>query len=133
MIIDFLIIGLILLVIDMIFLSTILGPLFSKMVSNIQGSPMKLNILGALLSYTAITIGIYRFGLKNIDDNNIVLSALLGGGLFGLLTYGIFDFTNLAIFENYEWSTALIDTAWGGILCFIVTLLSYYTKIYFNL
>jgi uncharacterized membrane protein len=117
----------------MIFLSTILGPLFSKMVSNIQGSPMKLNILGALLSYTAITIGIYRFGLKNIDDNNIVLSALLGGGLFGLLTYGIFDFTNLAIFENYEWSTALIDTAWGGILCFIVTLLSYYTKIYFNL
>lgn len=133
MIVDFLIIGIILLVIDIIFLSTILGPLFSKMVSDIQGSPMKLNIISAVLSYTALTIGIYRFGLKNIDPSNILLSTLLGGGLFGLLTYGIFDFTNLAMFENYQLSNALIDTTWGGFLCFIVTLLTYYTKTYFNL
>ena len=30
--------------------------------------------------------------------------------------YGVFNFTNLAIFKKWSWTLALIDTLWGGIL-----------------
>lgn len=39
--------------------------------------------------------------------------ALLFGGLMGLVIYGIFDLTNLAILKNYPVAFALADVAWG--------------------
>ena len=36
--------------------------------------------------------------------------------ILGLIIYGVFDFTNLAIFENYSLKLGLIDMLWGGIL-----------------
>lgn len=133
MIAKFLLVGTILLIIDITFITLVLGPIFSRLVNRIQNSPMKFNILGAMVSYLAITIGIYKFGLERVNKDNILLSSLLGGGLFGLLSYAIFDFTNLAIFSEYSISAAVIDTVWGGTVCFLVTLISYYVANYFNL
>jgi uncharacterized membrane protein len=36
--------------------------------------------------------------------------------LFGLATYAIYDFTNLATLRKYELNFALADSLWGGIL-----------------
>lgn len=38
------------------------------------------------------------------------------GALIGLMAYGTFDFTALALFKNYSTSAALVDFAWGGII-----------------
>ena len=43
----------------------------------------------------------------------------------GLIIYGIFDFTNLAIFERYSVGVGLADVAWGT---FLFTLVTYLTK-----
>ena len=47
------------------------------------------------------------------------------GAFFGLVTYGVFDFTNHAILNNYSLPLAIMDTVWGAVLCgsttFIVT------------
>ena len=34
----------------------------------------------------------------------------------GIATYAVFDFTNYAIFTNYDLQFAVADTLWGGLL-----------------
>ncbi|WP_349773439.1 DUF2177 family protein [Psychrobacter sp. WY6] len=38
------------------------------------------------------------------------------GGLIGLMAYGTYDFTSLALYKGFTLDTALVDFAWGGIL-----------------
>ena len=57
-----------------------------------------------------------------------VWSSLIYGGLYGLTVYGVFDFTNMAIFDNYELPVAVLDTVWGGFICALVTYLSFQIK-----
>ena len=45
------------------------------------------------------------------------------GALMGLLMYGTFDFTNLALFKNYTLKYAIMDTIWGMTLIAIVSYL----------
>jgi uncharacterized membrane protein len=36
--------------------------------------------------------------------------------LLGLVTYGIYDMTNLAVLEKWTLTVSLADIAWGGVL-----------------
>jgi uncharacterized membrane protein len=104
-------------IIDIVWLMLVLGPMFSKMVNKIQGKPMLLNPFAGMISYIMLAVGTYYFGLRNIDKDQPLLSSIKTAGVFGLLSYGIFDFTNMAIFSDYELLTGIIDTIWGGIVC----------------
>mgnify|MGYP000999468808 FL=1 len=105
---------------------------FKKKTLQISGKGYPDNRLySALVVYTAIAIGIIVFVLPNIETNktndNRLRSALLYGGLFGTLTYAIFDFTNHFMFEKWDIFVSLMDAIWGGILCSIVSfIISYY-------
>jgi len=105
---------------------------FKKKTLQISGKGYPDNRLySALVVYTAIAIGIIVFVLPNIETNktndNRLRSALLYGGLFGTLTYAIFDFTNHFMFEKWDIYVSLMDAIWGGILCSIVSfIISYY-------
>lgn len=61
----------------------------------------------ALISYIPILLLYFEFS----KDKTIFESFRLG-----LYSYGIFDFTNLALFERYDITTALQDIFWGGFL-----------------
>ena len=120
----------ILLIIDLVWLMLFMGKRFGNMVFKIQGQEMKLNPIAALVSYVLLGIGLVHFGINRVDPNNPIMSSIVNGGLFGLLSYGIFDFTNLAIFSNYELSTAIIDTMWGGVLFSVATYFSHMMLLY---
>lgn len=51
--------------------------------------------------------------------------AILYGLLVGLVVYGIYNFTNLAILKEWNIKIAIIDTIWGIINCGIAALLIY--------
>jgi uncharacterized membrane protein len=57
------------------------------------------------------------------NKNRFILS-LQYGGLFGLILYGVYNFTNITIFSNYNIITALIDTIWGSFAYFITVYMS---------
>ena len=94
--------------IDFIYLSLI-KDYFANQVRRVQGSAMKINLFGAIICYIFLIIGINYFIIK---PNRSVQDAFL----LGLVIYATFDFTNLALFENWSIITAMIDSLWGGIL-----------------
>ena len=94
--------------IDYIYLNLMKG-YFGNQVKRIQGSPMKINLFGVVICYIFLIIGINYFIIK---QNRSIQDAFLSG----LIIYASFDFTNLALFDNWSIFTAIIDSLWGGIL-----------------
>ena len=109
----FLISAILLVIIDSIYLNLI-KDYFNKQVQIIQGSPLKINILGALICYIFLIFGLNYFIIK---PKRSVQDAFL----FGLIIYTVFETTNLAIFSKWSWLTVIMDSLWGGILFALTT------------
>jgi len=87
---------------------------FEKQVISVQGSPLKINFLGAIICYIFLIFGLNYFIIK---PNRSTKDAFL----FGLIIYAVFETTNLALFKNWSWITVIIDSLWGGILFALTT------------
>tara|TARA_B100001093_G_C26529611_1_gene885425 strand:- start:264 stop:650 length:387 start_codon:yes stop_codon:yes gene_type:complete len=96
------------LAIDSVYL-TLSKTLFNTLVKSIQGNEIKLNLDGAIFAYLCIVL-IFNYFI--IQKNGGLMDAFL----LGLLTYGIFEGTNRAIFSKWSVKAMIIDTVWGGIL-----------------
>ena len=51
--------------------------------------------------------------LPALKNNTGCLELLLLGLLFGMVTYGTYDLTNLATLKNWTLKISLVDMAWG--------------------
>lgn len=100
-------------VIDSIYLSTI-SNYFNNQIKLVQGSPIKMNYLATLLCYIFLIFGINYFIIK---PNRSIQDAFL----LGLVIYGVFETTNMALFAKWSWLTVIMDTLWGGILFALTT------------
>jgi uncharacterized membrane protein len=109
----FLISALIFVSIDFFYLNLIKN-YFSNQVKLVQGTPIKMNYLATLFTYILLIFGINYFIIK---PNRSVQDAFL----LGIIIYGVFETTNMALFKNWSWLTVLIDTLWGGVLFAITT------------
>jgi uncharacterized membrane protein len=118
---SFIVSSILLVLVDSIYLYFIGKPVFDKTVLAIQKSPLVVNIAPAIFTYILMAILLNHF---IISVNKSPFNAFI----LGFCTYGIFDFTNMAIFKKYDLKTAIIDTLWGAILFFTVTSITYYVK-----
>ena len=100
-----------LLILDIIWIMFVMKNQFGTLVNRVQGKNMKVNPYYAALSYTLMVIGLLVFVLPRSTD---IKHALLYGASFGVILYGVFDFTNLAIFSDYSLKVAIMDILWGG-------------------
>ena len=82
---------------------------FENQVQIVQGSPLKMNFLGAIICYIFLIFGINYFIIK---PNRSIQDAFL----LGLVIYAVFETTNITLFSKWSWITAIIDSLWGGIL-----------------
>lgn len=110
----------IILLLDIIYLYTT-EPITGKMIKSIQGSPVKIKIIPALICYSVIVFGLYYFIWK---DHKPVKDAFL----LGIFAYGMYEFSNLAIFNNWTLFVAILDTLWGGTLFALTTFIFYYIE-----
>ena len=110
--------GIIMIVLDSIYLSNVGNNFFSPMIRNIQGTNLTINIYYAILCYLFLVLGLNYF---IISQNKSLIDAFL----LGILIYGVFETTSGAIFKNWKLIPSIIDTLWGGILFLSVTYLTY--------
>lgn len=105
----------IVIIIDFIYLK-LLGSWFNNVISSIQGKGIELDIIAAILCYLFI-IFVLKYFVINKNFTYIESFSL------GLSIYGIYEMTNKAILENWDWISVGIDTIWGGILFVLSTYL----------
>ena len=74
----------------------------------------------SLLIYILIVTGILFFVLPRAQGQ--YAQALWQGALFGLIVYGIYDFTNYVTLAHWPLPITFIDMAWGAVLCGITSL-----------
>jgi uncharacterized membrane protein len=119
--------------VDSLYLTNIASGLYGKAIKDIQGTDMKINYIGVLGSYLFLIIGLYYFILKDLDYKKPWTKQIFNALILGLVIYGVYEFTNLAIIEKWTMDLVIIDTLWGGLLYAIVTYLilmfqQYYKK-----
>lgn len=135
---DLLVLSVIILALDAVFL-TLAKDLFARQVMLVQGTAMKVNLPSAAVCYILIVLGLYYFVLRHIIVPNATSAAAtiqtmrIGDGVkaaffLGILVYGVYETTTLAILRNWSPMTALIDTAWGGTLFALSAYLFYKYK-----
>jgi hypothetical protein len=106
-----------LLLLDFIYLSYNRHEMEMQVV-NIQRVVMQLKMVPTVMCYLLLIGGLNYFILNR---HRPIYEAVL----FGIVIYGVFDTTNLAMFKKYKWNIALMDTLWGGALFGLTTAVVY--------
>ena len=91
---------------------------YNKQIRQVQGSDIKIKIVPTLCIYLILIFGLYHFILK---EKKPVSDAII----LGFIIYSVFELTNMAIFDNWNISSVLLDTSWGAILFGLTTFVSY--------
>ena len=108
-----------LLILDGLWINFFMKDKYNKMIKNIQNSDIQVNKLFAVASYTLMVIGLNLFVLPRLDVNNInIKDCLLYGFTFGIVLYGVYDFTIAAVLKEWDIKLAYIDIIWGGFVYF---------------
>lgn len=107
-------------------------PSYQKIVFNIQNSQMNINLLAGMVAYVLLSLGMIYLVLPRMKNANIK-EALIYGGLYGLVVYGVFDFTNMALFKNWNLAVSIMDTLWGVFVCTLVAFSSKFIIDRYNL
>lgn len=107
---------LILVIVDAIYLYFV-GSWAQTMVVKIQRVFSPVRYLSAAIVYLLLAAGLSYFIVE--PKKNIWEAAV-----FGLVVYGVFDFTNMAMFKHYDMMFALTDTLWGAVLSAITVYLA---------
>ena len=114
---DFVLTGVILMLLDTIFLYSN-GTMFKEQIIKVQKSAFVMDYSGAALAYILLILGLYWFIIK---ENRGLLDAFI----LGFVIYGVYEGTSKALIKNWDYKTMVIDTLWGGTLMVLTTLIVY--------
>lgn len=110
-------IGIIMLFLDSIYLSTFSG-FYNNIIKSIQGTTIQFKLDGAVLCYLLLIYGLYYF---IISQKRSIKDAFL----LGIIIYGVYETTNYAIIDKWDPKAVVLDTLWGGILFATTTAIVY--------
>lgn len=105
-------------VLDMIWLGVIAKNIYAQNIGMLlrkSSEAMTPIWWAAIVVYICISVGILFFVLPKAQGDYFL--AFSGGAVLGLVTYGIYDFTNYSILANWPWKITVIDFIWGMLLC----------------
>jgi uncharacterized membrane protein len=103
----------VLIAIDSVYLYLIQS-MFSKHILNIQGSPLQINYYGAIMCYSLLVLGLHYFILSG-------KKSVLDAFILGIVIYGVYESTTLAVIKNWPVYLVVLDTLWGGTLFALTT------------
>jgi len=108
------------LLMDLVWLGVVMKGFYSHELGEMarrQGEALAPRWGAAILVYLLIPGGIVLFVRPLLGANATSLQAFGWGALFGLVLYGVYDLTNLAVLDKWTLRMTLADIAWGCVLC----------------
>lgn len=106
--------------IDLLWLGVIVKGFYSHELGDLarrEGSALAPRWGAALLVYLLIPAGIVLFVRPLLGVNATFREAFGWGAVYGLMVYGVYDLTNLAVLEKWTALLTAADIAWGCVLC----------------
>lgn len=73
-------------------------------------------IWAAVLFYVLYMFGMSVVVIQPCIEPNSILKSLYIGFIFGLVAYGTYNLTNMAVLKNWSSTVAFVDMFWGGFL-----------------
>jgi uncharacterized membrane protein len=112
------------LLVDLFWLGVIMKGFYSQELGELarrQGAALAPRWGAAILVYLLIPGGIVLFVRPLLGANATAAQAFGWGAAFGLVLYGVYDLTNLAVLDKWTIRMTLADMAWGCVLCGTMT------------
>ena len=106
---------------DYIWVANVMKNFYSQ---NIPG--MKIYWPAVLPVYILMAIGLVYFVLPKTSGANF--QTFLTAGAFGLILYGVYDFTNLSTLPAWTLKLSIVDMVWGGVICGIAAVVANWLK-----
>jgi uncharacterized membrane protein len=106
--------AIIFLAIDMVWLTWLGRGFYVSEIGGLLKEKPDLAAAGAF--YALYVTGLLIFVLRPALAAGSVSQALIYGALFGLVAYGTYDLTNLAVMKGFTTKIAIIDMVWGGVV-----------------
>ena len=116
---NYIISTIILLVLDIIWIQMFMKEKYNKQIYNIQKSKLVPKVNYALVAYILMVVGLNLFVIPHIRKGYELVDSLKYGFIFGIVLYGVYDFTCAAVFNNWDIQLAMIDVLWGGVVYFV--------------
>lgn len=102
------------LAVDVVGIKTIIRPVFEKHIGSLLADPLRFGPAAAFYAFYIVGV-LYFVSVPALRDDAPV-QALLAGIFLGLMCYGTYEFTSLAILRDWTWNQVVTDTLWGGFL-----------------
>ena len=112
------------LIIDLIWLGLMNSRFYKSRLAGLMSDTV--NWLPGILFYLLFIAGLLILVVIPAFNNESWVSAMLLGGLLGMVAYGTYDLTNLASIKNWSIVVTIVDIVWGTILAATVATISYF-------
>lgn len=113
------------LVIDLVWLGVVARTFYQDQLGHLMRASV--NWAAAFAFYLLFVVGVVVLVVWPSVQQQSLTRALLHGALLGLVAYAAYDLTNLAILEGFPLKVAIVDIAWGALLCASVSGVAYIT------
>lgn len=110
------------LVIDMVWLLWLGRGIYVSEIGEILRQPPNLSAAAAF--YVLYVTGLIIMVIWPAFQAQSISQALIRGALLGLIAYGTYDLTNLAVMKGFTTRIAIIDMIWGTVLTASVSALT---------
>ena len=101
--------------IDAVWLKTMTGLFYEERIGHLLADEPNMIAAGVFYLFYLLVLCIIIL-YPQIKAQASLGHIFLMGGLIGLMAYGTYDFTSLALYKGYTLDTALVDFVWGGLL-----------------
>lgn len=105
------------LLLDTVYL-TVFQKMFYEQIRRVQRNPVEFKFLYVVLCYLTLIAGLLYFVIlprKSVWD----------AFFLGVLVYGVYETTTMAIFKEWTVGMVALDTLWGGVLMATTTYVVY--------
>ena len=124
LVLSFVFVSIIFLIIDIIWLSITVKMIYRPALGSLLND--KPVIWAAVLFYLIYVIALTLLVLKPALISGSIFQAFWTGAIFGIVTYGTYNLTNMATIKDWSSNIVWIDMVWGGILTSISSSISIY-------
>ncbi len=100
---------------DYLGLSYIIKPTFERALGDLLLEDLR---LGAALAFYAfyVAVLVYFIGQPALQDQKSLGWVFFHAALLGAMSYGTYEFTNMATLKDWTWTMVATDLTWGTVL-----------------